>query len=140
MIQIRLAHNSDATTLQQLFQQFVYESDWLSELAKKDPNFAASTQGEKVFVAQSSSGEIIGLMSVWEANRFVHNLYVASSHQGKGVGTQLLDSLEGWLPRPWQLKCVTANTRAIGFYRTKGWKLIETSTGEDGPYFLLEKG
>lgn len=139
MIQIRPANDSDATTLQELFQRFVQEAEWLPESEKVDPDFAKSSQGEMVFVAENSACEIVGLISVWEPDRFVHTLYVSANHQRKGIGTKLLESLDRWLPRPWQLKCVIANQTAIAFYRMHGWKPIEASTGEHGPYFLLEK-
>ncbi|PQO41118.1 GNAT family N-acetyltransferase [Blastopirellula marina] len=139
MIQIRPANPSDATALQELFQRFVLEANWLPESAKQDLDFAKASQGEKVFVAETSTREIVGLMSVWEPDGFVHTLYVSAPHQRKGIGTQLLESLERWLPRPWRLKCVVANQVAISFYRLHGWMPIETSTGEHGPYFLLEK-
>ncbi|WP_114367094.1 GNAT family N-acetyltransferase [Bremerella cremea] len=139
MISIRLANNSDAPKLQELFRQFIVEADWLPESSKQATDFAAVSQGEQVFVAETRSGEIAGLISVWEPESFVHTLYVVPNHQRKGVGSMLLDSLEDWLPRPWRLKCVAANRQAVSFYQGRGWKLIETSTSQDGPYFLLEK-
>ena len=139
MITIRPAEPSDTDALQRLYEEFVHEADWLPEEAKKDPDFAATSAGERVTVAESAEGEIVGLMSVWERESFVHTLCVSDAWKGQGIGTRLLDSLEGWLPQPWRLKCVAANRQAVGFYRGRGWRHIETAIGKQGVYYLLEK-
>ena len=88
-------------------------------------------------VAVNRAGRIIGMVSVYEADAFIHHLYVAASTHRQGVGTAMLDSLKPWLAYPWRLKCVCANTQALAFYAAHGWVVEEEGAGEEGPYFQL---
>lgn len=81
----------------------------------------------------------MGLVGVWEPESFVHHLYVDVRFQRQGVGTVLLDALEGWLPKPWRLKCVQANHQALAFYHASGFRAIEAGQGRHGAYVLMEK-
>lgn len=139
MITIRPAQPSDADALQRLYEEFVQEADWLPDEAKQDPDFAATSSGERITVAENTEGEVVGLMSVWERESFVHTLCVSDAWKGQGIGTLLLDSLKGCLPQPWRLKCVVANARGVEFYRGRGWRHVETAIGKQGVYYLLEK-
>jgi ribosomal protein S18 acetylase RimI-like enzyme len=40
---------------------------------------------------------------------------------------------------PWQLKCVVANTNAMGFYSALGFEIVSTHEDENPPYALLRK-
>lgn len=139
MITIRPAKPSDKDALQRLYEQFLRDEASLPEEAKQDPDFTAISAGERIMVAESPAGEIVGLVSVWERESFVHTLCVSDAWQGQGIGTRLLDSLEGWLPKPWRLKCLVANRQALGFYRGRGWRHVKTAMGKQGSYHLLEK-
>jgi GNAT superfamily N-acetyltransferase len=82
----------------------------------------------------------VGLLSVWVPESFIHHVYVDPEFERQGVGTALLSSLETWLPLPWQLKCVIANTSARAFYATHGWIEVGSGNGDQGRYALLERG
>ena len=137
MITTRPANPSDAADLQSLYERFLQDADWPSAGSSKDQNFAAITQGERVVVAVSQLGELVGVVTVWEPESFIHFLFVDRKYQEQGVGTELLRSLTLWLPFPWKLKCLASNRRALDFYRQRGWKKQETGQGEGGTYFLL---
>lgn len=137
MITIRESQLTDSEELQALYQRFIRSSDWLPAGAKQDENFAKTTEGEHVYVAVAETGHLIGAVTVWEPESFIHCLFVDSGYHGQGVGTELLDSLAQWLPFPWKLKCLAANRRALDFYRRRGWQKLETGVGEQGTYFLL---
>lgn len=81
----------------------------------------------------------MGLVGVWEPESYIHHLYVDARFQRQGVGTALLDALEGGLPKPWRLKCVQANHQALAFYQASGFKAIEAGQGRHGAYVLMEK-
>ncbi|MBA2115400.1 GNAT family N-acetyltransferase [Bremerella alba] len=137
MVTIRPSQPSDLNKLQTLFERFVRSADWLPPGSDKESDFAKTSEGERVFVAVSESDQLIGAVSVWEPESFIHCLFVDPDYQGQGVGTQLLESLAPWLSFPWKLKCLATNHRAIQFYRRRGWKKLETGTSDHGTYFLL---
>ncbi|MFN3148496.1 N-acetyltransferase family protein [Bremerella sp.] len=139
MVTIRPALPSDSCKLQALFEQFIQNADWLPEESRNNTDFAKTTEGERVFVALSDDGHIVGAMTVWEPESFIHCLFVDHQVQGQGIGTFLLDSLTQWLAFPWKLKCQASNRRALEFYRRRGWKKLETGLSDQGPYFLLSR-
>lgn len=99
-------------------------------------DFAAETEGEAVSVVEAERGRLVGFISVWEREKFVHHLYVDPEAQGSGFGTALLGVLEG----RHELKCQVQNVRAYRFYLRRGWR--EVSRGKDlvGEYALMELG
>ncbi|MEW4565570.1 GNAT family N-acetyltransferase [Bremerella sp. JC770] len=129
MVTIRAAQPSDAVELQALFEQLVSSPG--------NADFAQTTKGERVYVAVSEAGLLVGAVTVWQPESFIHCLFVDRQFQGQGIGTQLLESLIPWLPFPWKLKCLATNQSALAFYRRHGWKKLETGLGEQGTYFLL---
>lgn len=76
---------------------------------------------------------------MWEPDAFIHHLYVRRESQRKGVALMLLKSLETQLPLPWKLKCLRANTGALAFYFSQGWKEVSSGDGDEGPFAVLEK-
>ncbi len=97
--------------------------------------FAAATAGERIWVAVVQDKAIAGFISVWEADSFIHHLYVDPRFQRRGVGSALLESLT--LPRPWSLKCAASNSAALAFYRSRGWQQVGRGDSETGPYLLM---
>ena len=110
---------------------------WLPPAARVARDFDAVSAGEAVTVVCDAAARIVGFVSVFEPDAFIHHLYVAEGEQRRGAASALLRALDGRLPRPWRLKCVTANVDAMAFYRARGW--CEESRGDspDGPYALL---
>jgi GNAT superfamily N-acetyltransferase len=107
-------------------------------VVKEKSDFARDTEGEVLLVAVGSDDEPEAFISVWEPDAFIHHLYVRNGSQQKGIGKQLLNTLGARLPRPWRLKCVRANNRALTFYLDQGWIEVSSGVGEDGPYVMLE--
>ena len=99
-------------------------------------DFGVETAGEAVSVVDDGGGRVVGFISVWERERFVHHLYVDPEAQGSGYGTALLGVLDG----RHELKCQVKNVRAYRFYLRRGWR--ELSRGRDltGEYALMETG
>lgn len=59
---------------------------------------------------------------------------VLPSHERRGVGSRLLRLVEGWLAsegwrEAWLTTDEDAGLRAYGFYRSKGWRDLETRDG-----------
>ncbi len=138
-IGIRPAMVADMQGLQALLDEVYRNAFWLPSSASRSLDITMVTKGERMTVAVNRAGQIVGLVSVYEADAFIHHLYVAAACHRQGIGTQLLDSLQTWLAWPWRLKCVCANTPALAFYAAQGWVIEADGIGGEGPYFQLVK-
>jgi len=135
---VRPAQPADAVRLAEIFLQARREAfDWLNPALFRLSDFDRQTAGEEVWVAEAESGELAGFISVWVPDSFIHHLFVAPRYQGQGVGQLLLNSLDAWLPRPYSLKCLVQNKKALRFYRNKGWQPAETGGLGDEKYQRL---
>lgn len=137
-LQVRRATEADWVDVTRIFTTVISSAQWLPEAARAETDFAAASEGEEIWVAERPEGGVCGFISVWRPQSFIHHLYVDPRFQRQGVGTALLASLADWLPEPWTLKCVAANSLALAFYSARGWKPIETGVSENGRYILLE--
>ncbi len=102
-------------------------------------DFERQIQGESVYVAEIG-GRIAGFVSISAKDGFIHHLYVCPRFQGRGLGKALLAMCEQRYGRPLSLKCVSANRRALGFYRHLGWVTRGYGAGPDGPWEHLWLG
>ncbi|CAJ5759251.1 acetyltransferase [Burkholderia pseudomallei] len=100
------------------------------------PAISTSTR-EALLVAQARDEGIVGFVSVWEPERFVHHLYVAGTRLREGIGAALLRALPGWPAARYRLKCLVRNERALAFYRAHGFVEIDSGVSADGEYRLL---
>lgn len=99
-----------------------------------DPReFRAAIEGEELHVAVSR-GLVLGFLSVWAPERFIHHLYVAPSHQGRGIGRALIRTCIDRYGLPLSLKCELANRPARRFYERLGWVGGEVGAGPDGEW------
>ncbi|HEV7279709.1 MAG TPA: GNAT family N-acetyltransferase [Pirellulaceae bacterium] len=94
------------------------QQDWTLE------DFDRSTEGELVLVA-TIEGRIVGFVSWWAPDNFVHNLFVAPDRLRFGIGGRLLGAALARMGRPAWLKCDRRNENAIGFYLANGWEPYE---------------
>ena len=128
----------DRPAIERIYREAVGAADWLPGSARLHPDFGAVSQGEVVYVAKDVAGEVVGFISVYVPESFIHHLFIAPHAQRQGVGSVLLASLGDWLPSPWRLKCVRANRRALAFYAARGWQGVGSGESPDGEYVLLE--
>lgn len=139
MYYTRRAETRDAEFVNAIFAEAVSSAQWLPMEATSNANFAKVSDSEMVIVCCREDGAVLGFISVYEVESFIHHLYVAPNCQGQGVGTALLHSLEAWLPMPWHLKCVERNENALAFYASQGWIEENRAQGPEGAYVLLKK-
>ncbi len=135
--EVRRAADADRDAIERLYRDCRRDAKWLPAW-RTDASFAQASAGEAVFVAVSGTGELCGVVSIWEEEPFVHHLYVREEFRGNGVGAALLDSLVGKVPFPWRLKCVRLNTQALDFYAKRGWRTVGEGTGSEGAYLELQ--
>ncbi|MFT4000092.1 MAG: N-acetyltransferase [Rhizobium sp.] len=97
-------------------------------------DFAAHTNGERLFVCEDEHGKIAGFAAIWEPDDFIHMLYILPAFQGRGAGKALLSGLPDWPARRYRLKCLIKNTRAMAFYRAIGFETIGDGASPEGDY------
>lgn len=90
--------------------------------------------------ATGFDGALAGLLALYRPTNFIHHLYVAAPHRRRGVASALLSALDEYAERPWRLKCLCANTNALGFYLRRGWTQIGSGRGNEGAWVELELG
>ena len=101
------------------------------------PDFETVTEGEKIFAAYIEN-QIVGFVTFWEPDQFIHILFVDPKFRSRHVGTQLIQTLSSHYGYPLSLKCLSSNTNALQFYLHTGWKSKETGTSDDGEYYLMQ--
>jgi GNAT superfamily N-acetyltransferase len=137
LLTIRPASAEDAAALQSLYAEAITNADWLPDSARDSLCFSEVSLNEVVHVAVGDDGQLLGLVSVQVGDPFIHHLYVAPQARGRGVGQQLLTSLQPWLLKPWRLKCVSLNTGALAFYARNGWREVGAGESDHGAYKVL---
>jgi len=134
---VRPAGVEDRVALQRLYSSAIAAAMWLPESRRVADDFDEVTQDELVLVCVNAGADILGFISVFVPDRFIHHLYVSPGLEGVGIGSILLATLPAYVSLPWSLKCVLANTRARQFYAKHGWFEAGRGDGADGPYVVL---
>jgi ribosomal protein S18 acetylase RimI-like enzyme len=141
-MRIRPALEADHAALAELFLLARRDSfTWEDAAAFKLEDFAVQTEGEVIHLAEEEEGgELLGFLSVWEPESFVHHLFIAPGHRRRGVGRALLSDLQWRMPGPFRLKCVAANEAALAFYRRLGWVATGHGSADDKVHYVMEWG
>jgi GNAT superfamily N-acetyltransferase len=100
-------------------------------------SFEREVEGEDVWVAVSWRRRVVGFVSVWRADEFVHHLFVLPSHQGRGIGSALLASAITALGGRASLKCADFNPAARRFYEAEGGRVLEAGVDTLGTWVRL---
>ena len=100
-------------------------------------DFGLETAGERLWVAEGEEGSLLGFISIWEPNDFIHHLYVHPSRQRQGVGEALLKVVLAYKETTWRLKCPLLNVRGLAFYHKHGWAVEDRGTDVGSDYFLM---
>lgn len=129
---------SDRYALQELYLQVRRAGfTWLDTSRFELAAFDDDTKDELVLVAKLGD-KIVGFISAWTPDNFIHHLYVHNQYQHNGVGTKLLQEMVCRLQYPVTLKCLKSNVSAIKFYERNQWHAKSEAVSEDGPYILFE--
>lgn len=100
MLFTRRAEERDIEFVNEIFAEATSSAQWLPPEERSSADFTKVSGGETVVVCYSPEDDILGFVSVYEPESFIHHLYVSRNCQGQGVGTVLLRSLEAWLLMP----------------------------------------
>lgn len=101
-------------------------------------DYEASVHDEEVWVAEVD-GAVVGFVSIYRPESFVHNLFVDPQWQHRGIGGMLLEQALRRMNRPARLKCVASNRQACAFYEKLG--LVEEARGRAdlGPFIVYRR-
>ena len=92
--------------------------------------FRRETEGELTLVA-TYLGVVEAYISIWEADWFIHHLYVDPAKHRAGLGSRLIKHASKLAnTNPLSLKCQSANSSAIRFYQSQGFQ-ITADRGQD---------
>lgn len=135
---IREAKETDISALQAIYTAAQSENfHWLSSEEISQLDIKTDTEGEKIWVAVIEN-DIVGFISVWEQENFIHHLFVHPSHAGKKIGKKLLSHALAIIGRPAALKCISLNQPALAFYKSQGWVTAHIGNDGDIEYEKLE--
>ncbi len=132
-IVVRAARRTDWPALRALYLHARRDTfAWLPAERFAAGDFDEHTRGEALLVAQARDEGIVGFVSVWEPERFVHHLYVAGTRLREGIGAALLRALPGWPAARYRLKCLVRNERALAFWRIRGRRISAARNAGSG--------
>lgn len=138
MTTIRIANENDIPQLEKIFLETRQQAfTWERPDKFKIEDYKKSTEREIVFVAEDND-EVIGFISIWAQDSFIHNLFICSDRQNEGIGQLLLKKAIEQFPPPLHLKVMTNNKKACQFYEKQGWKKLSTHEDVTEPYHLYE--
>ncbi len=63
---------------------------WIEPKELKLSDFDESTKDELILAAFINN-KMVGFVSIWVPDKFIHNLFILKDFQGKGVGTALIN-------------------------------------------------
>jgi GNAT superfamily N-acetyltransferase len=78
---------------------------------------------EEVWLALMGEA-LVGILSIFRPENFIHCLYVDPDAQGLGVGRALVAHVRRVAGAPLTLKLDVPNRRAIAFYEATGWSRL----------------
>ncbi len=110
---------------------------WIKPETLKLSDFDESTKDELILIALIEN-EIVGFISIWVPEKFIHNLFVLEGFQGRGVGTALVNEAIERVGLPLALKCVKSNTKAFNYYVSHNWKVEKEDMCSEGLYYLMK--
>lgn len=136
---IREATAYDTKALEELFLLTRKETFTTRPLQTfKLSDYGTSVEGEEVWLAEDNQ-VIVGFISLWLQDNFIHNLFVHPDWQKRGIGSALLKKAEERLSRPIELKIAMDNLNACRFYEKKGFECVATHSDAPEPYLLYRK-
>lgn len=132
-MKIRRSEGSDLKFLVEIYNESRNSVECFSDADISVEGFKFLIKGEDIYVATVDDC-VVGFVSVWAANKFIHHLYVAPSHQNMGVAKLLINVCISCYGFPLSLKSVITNTKACEFYQKNNWVAESTHNGPEGFY------
>jgi ribosomal protein S18 acetylase RimI-like enzyme len=110
---------------------------WMDTTHYTLEDFDKETQDEHILVALEND-EVVGFISLWLPDNFIHHLYIKHTHTRKGIGRLLIRNALTKITKPVTLKCLDRNQQAIQFYVALGFKEAGKGIAEGENYTRYE--
>jgi len=137
MLQIVEKNKNHVTDLRRIFLEVRQKTFyWLDTQNYNLTDFDYETQSEFILVALFND-KVVGFISLWLKGNFIHHFYIDAEYQQHTIGSKLLEEAIQAMKTPITLKCLEKNTRAIAFYKKKGFVATDKGISEHGAYFLF---
>ncbi len=104
-----------------------------------DPSFLVAARFRKILHNTIDSaellqiakhnGEVVGFVAL--CPNFIDQLYIGPEHQGKGLGSHWLADAKSRNPDLLELFTLASNDRAVSFYGSHGFRIVERGTAPD---------
>lgn len=138
-MEIKKFHAEHLASVRQLYlASRIATFTWLDSSDFQLTDFDRHTEGEQIWLAMVSD-EVVGFISIWQPDSFIHHLFVSPNSQRSGIGSMLL-GIAKQSHSELSLKCLLANQNAIGFYRSQGFKITATVESGVESYHLMNYG
>lgn len=128
----------DKQNVFEIYQQ-ILTKEWKTknEPALLEQEFDEALQEEQVYVARIGV-EIVGFISWFEPDAFIHHLYVKKGLRRQKVGLQILQFALNRMRYPIRLKCLQENQNAIDFYLANDWYMVGEGESDEGDFYIME--
>ena len=137
MLQIVEKNKNHIADLQRIFLEVRKKTFyWLDTQDYNLTDFDDETKGEFVLVALFNN-KVVGFISLWLRGSFIHHFYIDDEYQQHKIGTKLLEEAIEIMNTPITLKCLEKNTKAIEFYKKKGFVAVDKGISDHGEYILF---
>lgn len=137
IIEIKDYEKSHGDRLSLILKEILKEEFFWFEDRVDENTFFQLTLGEKIYTAFADE-KIVGFISIWEEENFIHNIFVLKKYRQIGIGRKLLRKIDENYKRPFTLKCLKANKKALKFYFLNNWQIKDLGRSNEGDYYLLE--
>ena len=94
---------------------------WRPDNHFRAEDFRMYALDEEVWLAHMGDA-LVGILSIFRAESFIHCLYVDPDAQGLGIGRALVAHVRRIVGEPLTLKLDVPNRKAIAFYEATGWE------------------
>ena len=138
MLQIVEKNKNHAPDLQRIFLEVRQKTFyWLDTQDYKLTDFEHETQGEFILVAVLDD-KVVGFISLWRADNFIHHFYIDEMYQRHKIGTKLLEEAIRIMNKPITLKCLEKNVEAVKFYEKNDFIATDKGISNHGKYILFK--
>jgi GNAT superfamily N-acetyltransferase len=134
---IREMLKTDLPALRTLYNESRRASFFWEKADYSIVDFDEATRDELVLVITKAE-KILGFVSIYLPENFVHNLFVDPKAGRQQAGTQLLTAALSVVKRPARLKVVSKNKMALNFYEKNKWIKVCEKVNVKEPYWLME--
>lgn len=132
-VRIRAASPKDADAVAEVFIASFGTLTFLPRLHtdEETADFVTNTVMAEQEVSVAEVGDaIVGFVATSHGDHLEH-LYVHPDHQGRGIGTALLERAKARMPGGFRLWVFQANAGARGFYERHGLRVVRLTDGAE---------